>query len=174
MSAKLRYTAGPDPVLPPSGVRRPRWHGPSGRRLDERHTVCCGKHPRGFEHSTHEAAQGRGDQRAKHQKIECRFQPTIPAEVALEDRLLGDHFEFYEKVTRRVFGQACLYGQVLRTRRYDRVIQVERIPVIGSAWRFEAALFESKDSSTLNSPVVTIDGSPWIGRWHSWRLRRER
>ena len=27
-----------------------------------------------------------------------------------------DGFEFYEKVVRRVFGPACLYGQVIETR----------------------------------------------------------
>ena len=33
---------------------------------------------------------------------------------------------FYQKVIRRFFGPACLYGQVLKTRRNDRIIKVER------------------------------------------------
>ena len=68
--------------------------------------------------------------------------------------IVTDGFEFYEKVARRVFGPACLYGQVIKARRNDRVIKVERRPVIGAAWRFEEALFESEDSSTLNTSFV--------------------
>ena len=39
--------------------------------------------------------------------------------------IVTDGFYFYEKVTRRVFGPACLYGQVLKTPRNDRVVKVE-------------------------------------------------
>ena len=38
---------------------------------------------------------------------------------------------------------ACLYGQVIRTRRNNYVIKVEGRAVIGAAWRFEEALFNS-------------------------------
>ena len=34
--------------------------------------------------------------------------------------IVTDGFDFYEKVVRRVFGQAALYAQVLKTRRNDR------------------------------------------------------
>jgi len=68
--------------------------------------------------------------------------------------VITDGFEFYERVARRVFGPACLYAQVIKTRRNDRIIKVERRPVIGAAWRFESALLASEDSSTLNSPFV--------------------
>ena len=44
-----------------------------------------------------------------------------------------DGFEFYEKVVRRVFGPACLYGQVIKMRRNDRVIRVDRRTRIGAA-----------------------------------------
>jgi putative transposase len=40
--------------------------------------------------------------------------------------IITDGFEFYEKVVCRVFGPAVLYGQVLKTRRNDRVVKVER------------------------------------------------
>ena len=46
-------------------------------------------------------------------------------------------FEFYQKVIRRFFGPACLYGQVLKTRRNDRIIKVERRALHGAAWQFE-------------------------------------
>ncbi len=65
-----------------------------------------------------------------------------------------DGFAFYAKVVRRVFGQACLYGQVIKTRRNDRVIKVERRVVIGAAWRFEQALRNSEDSSKLNTSFI--------------------
>jgi len=65
-----------------------------------------------------------------------------------------DGFAFYAKVVRRVFGQACLYGQVIKTRRNDRVIKVERRAVIGAVWRFEQALRDSEDSSKLNTSFI--------------------
>ena len=43
-----------------------------------------------------------------------------------------DGFEFYAKVVRRVFGPACLYGQVIKTRSNDRIVKVERRAVIGA------------------------------------------
>ncbi len=68
--------------------------------------------------------------------------------------IVTDGFDFYEKVVRRVFGPACLYGQVLKTRRNDRVVKVERRAVHGAAWRFEEALSNSEDSSTLNTSFI--------------------
>ena len=65
-----------------------------------------------------------------------------------------DGFAFYAKVIRRVLGPACLYGQVIKTRRNDRVIKVERRAVIGAAWRFQQALHDSEDSSKLNTSFI--------------------
>jgi IS1 family transposase len=62
-----------------------------------------------------------------------------------------DGFEFYEKVVRRLFGIACVYGQVLKTRRNDRAIRVDRRQIIGARWRFDETLAESEDSVTLNT-----------------------
>ena len=94
-----------------------------------------------------------------------------------------DGFEFYHKVIRRVFGPACLHGQVIKTRRNDRVIKVERRAMIGAAWRFEEALFNSEDSSKLNTSFIerlnlTIrKGSAYLSRriiWHArWTERLE-
>ena len=58
--------------------------------------------------------------------------------------IVTDGFEFYQKVIRRFFGPACLYGQVLKTRRNDRIIKVERRALHGAAWRFEDALNNSE------------------------------
>ena len=68
--------------------------------------------------------------------------------------IVTDGFEYYAKVVRRVFGWACLYAQVLKTRRNDRIVKVERKPLIGAEWRFEDALSESEDSSTLNTSFL--------------------
>ncbi len=65
-----------------------------------------------------------------------------------------DGFEFYEKVVRRVFGPACLYGQAIKMRRNDRVVRVERRTRIGAAWRWEQALGESEDSEKLNTSFI--------------------
>ena len=68
--------------------------------------------------------------------------------------IVTDGFEFYQMVVRRVFGAAALYGQVIKTRRHDRVVKVERRAVMGAAWRFEDALHRSEDSSTLNTSFI--------------------
>ncbi len=68
--------------------------------------------------------------------------------------IVTDGFDFYEKVVRRVFRPASLYGQVLKTRRNDRIVKVERRALIGAAWRFEEALKNSEDSSTLNTSFI--------------------
>ena len=65
-----------------------------------------------------------------------------------------DGFEFYHRVIRRIFGPACLYGQVIKTRRNDRIIKVERKAVIRAAWRLEEALLNSEDSSKLNTSFI--------------------
>ena len=65
-----------------------------------------------------------------------------------------DGFEYYFRVMVGLFGSACVYGQVLKTRRHDRVVRVERRVKIGSAGRLKDALLESEDSETLNTSFV--------------------
>lgn len=38
--------------------------------------------------------------------------------------IVMDGYSFYERAIRKCFGK-CLYGQVIKTRRYDRVAKVE-------------------------------------------------
>jgi hypothetical protein len=40
--------------------------------------------------------------------------------------IVTDGFEFYGRVVGKVFGRNCLYAQVLKTRRNNRVVKVER------------------------------------------------
>ncbi len=68
--------------------------------------------------------------------------------------IVTDGFDYYEKVVRRLFGIVCLYGQVIKTRRNDRVIRVTRKQLIGAPWRFDNALIESEDSATLNTSFI--------------------
>ena len=65
-----------------------------------------------------------------------------------------DGFEYYVGVIVRLFGSACVYGQVLKTRRNDRVVRVERRVKIGTTTRLKAALWASEDSETLNTSFV--------------------
>ena len=80
-----------------------------------------------------------------------------------------DGFKFYERVIGRVFGAACVYGQVIKTRRNDHMVKVERRAVIG-AGRLKQALRNSEDSVKLNTSFVerlnlTIrQGSAYLGR----------
>jgi hypothetical protein len=75
---------------------------------------------------------------------------------------------FYRVVS--VFGPACLDGQVIKTRRNDRIAKVERRAVLGDGWRLEQALHDSEDSVKLNTSFVerlnlTIrQGSAYLGR----------
>ena len=84
--------------------------------------------------------------------------------------IVTDGFDFYEKVIRRVCGPAVLLGQVLKTRRHDRIVQVDRRERMGASWRFEAGLTHSADSSTLNTSFIerlnlTIrQGSAYLSR----------
>ena len=65
-----------------------------------------------------------------------------------------DGFEYDVGVIERLFGSACVYGHVLKTRRNDRVVRVERRRRIGTAGRLQAALWESEDSETLHTSFV--------------------
>ena len=65
-----------------------------------------------------------------------------------------DGIEYYLGAIERLFGSACVYGQVLKTRRNNRVVRVERRVKIGTANRLKAALLESEDSETLNTSFI--------------------
>ena len=54
----------------------------------------------------------------------------------------------------RLLGSACVYGQVLKTRRNNRVVRVERRVKIGTASRLNAALLASEDAETLNTSFI--------------------
>ena len=65
-----------------------------------------------------------------------------------------DGLEYYVGAVRGLFGSACVYGQVLKTRRNNRVVRVERRVKIGTAHRLKVALLASEDSEALNTSFV--------------------
>ena len=81
-------------------------------------------------------------------------------DVVRRGRLVGcpliatDGFEYYLGAVGDLVDSACVYGQVLKTRRNNRVIRVERRVKIGTASRLRAALWQSEDSETLNTSFV--------------------
>ena len=62
-----------------------------------------------------------------------------------------DGFKLYAQVIGQLFGAACIYGQVVKTWRKDRVTRVERRAVIETWRRLDAALECSEDSVKLNT-----------------------
>jgi IS1 family transposase len=85
---------------------------------------------------------------------------AVLGDVVRRGRLVGcplitsDGFEYYFAVVRRLFGPACVYGQVIKTRRKNRVIRVERRIRIGTKSRLKDALLESEDSEALNTSFI--------------------
>ena len=65
-----------------------------------------------------------------------------------------DGYYYYTLAIGRIFDRACVYGQVIKTRRKDRVVKVDRRLVIGSPRTLEDALERSEDSETLNTSFI--------------------
>jgi IS1 family transposase len=65
-----------------------------------------------------------------------------------------DGFKFYRQVVRRIFGVACLYGQVIKKRRKNRVVRVARKARMGAAGRWKEVWLESEDSRHLNTSYI--------------------
>src|ERR1017187_3915649 len=65
-----------------------------------------------------------------------------------------DGFKFYRQVVQRLFGTACLYGQVIKKRRNDRVVRVQRKASFGAPWRWDEWWRNSEDSRLLNTSYI--------------------
>jgi len=76
---------------------------------------------------------------------------TIGSGVPSARSIATDGFKFYARVIERLFGATCVYGQVVKTWRKDRVTRVERRPVIGTRRHLDDALEHSEDSVKLNT-----------------------
>ena len=75
---------------------------------------------------------------------------TDPQRVPL---ITTDGYKFYERAIRKCFSK-CLYAQVIKTRRNDRISKVDRRMIIGDKRDFEKALLNSEDSETLNTSFI--------------------
>ena len=65
-----------------------------------------------------------------------------------------DGFEPYSWATKNLLNSICMYAQVIKKRRKNRVIKVERRLIIGTMSKMEQLLFESEDSSTINTSFI--------------------
>ena len=98
----------------------------------------------------------------------------------IEHRFLftTDGFEMYEWAVKRLLTGVCIYGQVIKKRRENRVIRVDHRLLLGTKSDLEEALFHSEDSSTLNTSFVerhnlTIrQGCSYLGRRTPGHARR--
>jgi len=81
-----------------------------------------------------------------------------------------DGFEPYQWAAARLMRSICIYGQVIKERRNNRVAQIERRLLIGNASQLNDVLLHSEDSETLNTSFVerlnlTIrQGSSYLSR----------
>ena len=94
---------------------------------------------------------GRRSYRNTHTLLNDTLARGIIAGIPL---IATDGFKFYAQVVGRLFGTACIYGQVIKTWRKDRVTSVDRRPMIGTSRRLEAALERSEDSVKLNTAYI--------------------
>ena len=90
-----------------------------------------------------------------------------------------DGYKYYRSVVQRTFGMNCVYGQILKTWRKDRITKVETKLVIGSKWRLQDALEDSEDSHKLNTSfierlnLIVRQGSAYLGRRTACHSRSE-
>ena len=90
-----------------------------------------------------------------------------------------DGFEPYSWAAKNLMSSICLYAQVIKKRRKNHVIKVERRLIIGTKPKMEQLLFESEDSSTINTSFIerlnlTIrQGCAYLGRRTACHSRRK-
>ena len=89
-----------------------------------------------------------------------------------------DGFEMYEWAAKRLLRGVCIYGQVIKKRRENRVVRVDRRLLLGTQAELEEALLYSEDSTTLNTSFIerhnlTIrQGCSYLGRRTPCHARR--
>lgn len=90
-----------------------------------------------------------------YRNIRKTFRDVVSRAILAEPLLITtDGFRPYAWVISRLLGPGCVYGQVVKTRRKDRVVRVDRKLVIGTKGSLAAALARSEDSDTLNTAFV--------------------
>ncbi len=79
--------------------------------------------------------------RRSYRNTELLFNEVISrGQLTGQVLITSDGFEYYERVVRKLVGVAAIYGQVIKTRRNNRVIRVERSLRLGTKSRLGDAL----------------------------------
>jgi hypothetical protein len=65
-----------------------------------------------------------------------------------------DGFCIYGRVLNRILGFACLYAQVIKKWKKNRVTKVDQVVVIGEPWQIKEALEHSEDSDVVNTSFI--------------------
>ena len=90
-----------------------------------------------------------------------------------------DGFGYYGRVVRELFLCACIYGQVIKDWRNNRVRKITRSLIMGTTLQLEDALMNSEDSEKLNTSFIerlnlTIrQGSSYLRRRSPCHSRRK-
>jgi hypothetical protein len=83
------------------------------------------------------------------------LQDTVTREEIAEDCLVTtDGYRPYTRVIRDLLGDTCVYAQVVKTLRDNRVVKVVQKLIIGTPERLRQALFRSEDSTTVNTSFI--------------------
>ena len=91
-----------------------------------------------------------------------------------------DGFKFYAPTIRLVFGPGCVFAQVIKKIKRNRVVRVGAKLIIGSEFMLEDALLESEDSTRMNTAFIerlnlTIRrGSAYLNRRSPCHARKKR
>ncbi len=93
--------------------------------------------------------------RRSYRNIRKLFRNTLSrAELTAPPLITTDGFEPYSWVIRRLLGPACVYGQVIKKRRKNRITVVDRKLLMGTDQLLKDALQDSEDSETLNTSFI--------------------
>ena len=93
--------------------------------------------------------------------------------------IMTDGFEYYARVMRELFPNACIHGQVIKDWRKNRVGRITRSLTMGTPCQLEDALLRSEDSESLNTSFIerlnlTIrQGSSYLRRRTPCHSRRK-
>ena len=71
-----------------------------------------------------------------------------------------DGFEMYEWAAKRLLAGVCLYGQVIKKRRENRVVRVDRRLLLGTEAELEEALLHSEDPAHSTPVSLSATTSP--------------
>ena len=83
------------------------------------------------------------------------LQDTVTRGELIEDCLVTtDGYQPYARVIHDLLGDTCVYAQVVKTFRHNRVVKVTQKLITGTAERLRQALFRSEDSTTVNTSFI--------------------